>query len=43
MLLGILGVALLGDLLIGKGVKDKTPTQGVMTAGEGKIRTSQEF
>ena len=42
MLLGTLSASLLGNLLTGKGVKrSKRPGQGVMTAGEGAIATSQ--
>ena len=40
MLLDILGVGLLVDLLTGKA---KTPGRGLMRAGEGTIRTGQDF
>ena len=40
MLLGTLGASLLGNLLIGKGVKQpKIPGREVITAGEDTIRT----
>ena len=44
MLLGALGATLLGNLLADKGVKrSKIPGQGVMQAGQGKIRAGQDF
>ena len=47
MLLGALGARLLGNLLIGKGVKrsnsSNIPGQGVMRAGEDTITAGQDF
>ena len=37
------GANLLGNLLTGKGVKSKTPGQGVKRAGEGTITADQDF
>ena len=43
MLLGTLVASLLGNLLMGKGVKVKIPGRGVSRAGEGTIRAGQTF
>ena len=47
MLLGTLGGSLLGNMLAGKGVNlpksSNILRQGIMRAGEGKIRADQDF
>ena len=44
MLLGTLGAILLGNMLVGKGVKlSKIPGRRVLTAGEDTIRVCQHF
>ena len=43
MILNTLGVSLLENMLIGKWKKAKITGQGVIRAGEGKIREGQDF
>ena len=43
MLLGSLGAISLRNLFTGKGVKAKIPRQGIIRAGEKKIRVGQNF
>ena len=43
MLLGTLGASLLGNLLASKGALAKSQGWGTIRAGEGTIRTGQDF
>ena len=43
LILGILGKSLLGNMLAGKGVDIDRASEGIVQAGDGVVRSEQDF